>query len=157
MSRIIVRTIPLAGAISLAGCTPMRSGNNGGGGGSNNGDDDDATDPLVGSWELRSYQYDGNEPYEYPTSYSYYGCTTTSRYLLDVLESGGALFAYRTEYDGDCEYSTPYVSTYDGSWTQLSTALYRIMRGDEDEFTCGLADSELTCDYEGTTYTFRRD
>ena len=157
MSRIIVRTIPLVGAISLAGCTPMRGGNSRGGGGSNSGDDDDANDPVVGSWELRSYQFGSNEPYEYPTSYSYYGCTTTSRYLLDVLESGGALFTYRTEYDGDCEYSTPYINTSDASWTQLSTALYRIVLGDLGDFTCGLADSELTCDYEGYIYTFRRD
>lgn len=41
MKRIFVKTIPIMGAISLAGCSPIRSGGSGGGSGGEGDDDDD--------------------------------------------------------------------------------------------------------------------
>ena len=152
MKRIFVKTIPLVGAISLAGCTPIRSG-----GGGNSGDDDDSTsgDPVVGSWELRTSTY-GETTYDYPTSYEYEGCTTTNEMTLDLVTSGGLLQTYTTTFDGTCEYSAPYISTYSGTWELLSNALYRI-RWDEDyDYNCSLAANDLACANEGLLLGFRR-
>ena len=124
MKRTILRTIPLVGALSLASCTPIRSG----GGGSLSDDDDDSIDneeTIVGSWELRTVRY-GNTTYEYPSEVEYEGCTASTGQLLDLLASGVLVYSYRTDYTGDCEYTTPYVTTYSGTWEMLSGALYSI-------------------------------
>ncbi len=146
MKRTIIRTIPIVGAISLASCTPLRGG---GGGGGNSGDDDDSTgEGVVGTWELRTYTY-GNTTYEYPSEYEYEGCTYSSGALLDLLASGVLVYSWRTDYIGECEYTTPYVSTRSGTWEMLSGALYSIRVDESYDYNCSLETNELTCAQEG--------
>ena len=149
MKSVFVKTIPLVGAIGLAGCTPTRSGGRGG----SSGDDDDSTsgDPIVGSWELRTYN-----DYDYPASYEYEGCTTTSGLVIDLVTSGGLLYTWSTEYQGNCEYSTPYITTYSGTWELLSAALYRIRWDESYDYSCSLEANDLACTSEGSLLGFRR-
>jgi len=96
--------------------------------------------------------------YESPSEYEYEGCTYSSGQLLDLLASGVLVYSYRTDYTGDCEYTTPYVSTYSGTWEMLSGALYSIRVDESYDYNCSLEGNDLNCvqEGEGVVKGFRR-
>ena len=118
-TRLVIQTIPTVGAISLAACVPTRGGGGGGGGGGS------AT--LIGAWELRTYDYDG-QVYTYPTSYTDDdGCTSTAAYFLQVDSMTEASMTGGQSYEGCEYYSEAYVYRYPGAAEDLGTGIVRIV------------------------------
>ena len=121
--KLLIQTIPVAGAITMSACGPARSSNSGGGGLSN--------DDIFGAWELRSqlFSYDGEETlYEYPSSYTVEGCTTTLSGFMELNEDGTGAFTDAREYSGDCGsyYNGPYAYSYPLSSEAIGDGMIQI-------------------------------
>ena len=155
--KLLIQTIPVAGAITMSACGPARSSNSGGGGGS--------SDDIFGAWELRSYSnsYSGEE-YDYPYSYTDYdGCTRTVSWFREVNEDGTGAFTQALEYSGDCgsdqNYSGPYAYSYPLSSQEIGDGIIRIYSDPVGTIDCPEAplSSELECDRSDydSTYVFR--
>ena len=145
--KLLIQTIPVAGAITMSACGPARSSNSGGGGLSN--------DDIFGAWELRSqlFSYDGEETlYEYPSSYSYEGCTTTISWFMELNEDGTGAFTNAREYSGDCGsyYNGPYAYSYPLSSEAIGDGMIQI-QSEDIEMQCPESplSSQLECQGTG--------
>ncbi len=116
IKRLLVQTIPAAGAISLSACAPVRDniGDGSGGGG------------IFGAWELRSWSAAGGTPYEYPTVYTNGDCTTTRGFFLEIDRELVASMASATIYEGCPYYSQSYAYRYPGAAEDLRTGFLTI-------------------------------
>ncbi len=146
--RLLIQTIPTAGAIGMAACAPTRGGGGGGG-----GDDDDATsnDDIFGAWELRSYGYDGEEAYQYPSTYTDEdGCTVTTAIYLEVAANLTASMTSATDYEACSYYSEGYVYRYPGAAQDLGTGMLRIVVEDFLTMDCpeNPGGNSLSCSYD---------